>query len=92
MVKTRPSDMSISTEMQEYFSDLIKPLATNEEISKMFEAFKLEVIEKFEERLNKQEEKITELESTLALRDLIPSLKFRLPYLINVHQSIDPFF
>ena len=22
---------------------------------------------------------------------LIPSLKFRLPYLINVHQSIDPF-
>ena len=71
MVKTRSSDMSISTEMQEYFSDLIKPLATNEEISKMFEAFKLEVIEKFEERLNKQEEKFTELESTLALRENI---------------------
>ena len=59
MVKTRSSDMSISTEMQEYFSDLIKPLATNEEISKMFEAFKLEVVEKIEERLNKQEENIS---------------------------------
>ena len=67
MVKTRSSDMSISTEMPEYFSDLIKPLATNEEISKMFEAFKVEVIENFEERLNNQEERISEGESTLAL-------------------------
>lgn len=69
MVNTRSSNMSITTEMQEYFSNLIKPLATNEEILKMLENFKVEVVEKFEERLNKQEEKIAELESTLALRD-----------------------
>ena len=71
MVKTRAASnkMEISADLQEYFSDLIAPLATNEDILKMFDEFKVEVIDKFEQKLNNQEDRIVKLESTLALRE-----------------------
>ena len=72
MVKTRStSSMSISTEVQEYFADLVKPLATNLDMIKMSEKFKGEIVEKFELKLREQEKKICELESTLGLRQNI---------------------
>ena len=48
--------MSISTELQEYFADLVKPLATNLDMIKMFEKFKGEIVEKFELKLEEEEE------------------------------------
>ena len=69
MVNTRStSGMSISTELQEYFTDLVKPLATNLDMIEMLEKFKGEIVEKFELKLREQEKKICELESTLELR------------------------
>ena len=72
MVNTRStSGMSISTELQEYFTDLVKPLATNLDMIEMLEKFKGEIVEKFELKLREQEKKICELESTLELRQNI---------------------
>ena len=52
MVVTRSSakitNMSVSQEIREYFSELVKPLATNE----MFKELKEEIISKFEEKFD----------------------------------------
>ena len=58
MVVTRSSakitNMSVSQEIREYFSELVKTLATNEILEKMFKKLKEEVISKFEEKLDEQ--------------------------------------
>ena len=58
MVVTRSSaeitNMSVSQEIREYFSELVKPLATNEILEKMFKKLKEEIISKFEEKLDEQ--------------------------------------
>ena len=54
MVVTRSSakitNMSVSQEVRECFSELVKPLATNE----MFKELKEEIISKFEEKFDEQ--------------------------------------
>ena len=54
MVVTRSSakitNMSVSQEIREYFSELVKPLATNE----MFKELKEEIISKSEEKFDEQ--------------------------------------
>ena len=58
MVVTRSSakitNMSVSQEIREYFSELVKTLATNEILEKMFKKLKEEVISKFEEKRDEQ--------------------------------------
>ena len=58
MVVTRSSaeitNMSVSQEIRRYFSELVKPLATNEILEKMFKKLKEEIISKFEEKLDEQ--------------------------------------
>ena len=58
MVVTRSSaeitNMSVSQEIRQYFSELVKPLATNEILEKMFKKLKEEIISKFEEKLDEQ--------------------------------------
>ena len=52
MVNTRSTpSMSISTELREYFTNLVKSLATNLDMIKMLEKFKGEIVEKIEVKL-----------------------------------------
>ena len=66
MIVTRSSakftNMSVSQEILEYFSELVKPLATNEILEDMFKKLKEEIISKFEEKFDEQNRKIDELE------------------------------
>ena len=66
MVVTRSSakitNMPVSQEIYEYFSELVKPLATNEVLENMFKMLKEEINSKFEEKFDEQNQKIDELE------------------------------
>ena len=59
----------ISEEIQKYFSELIKPLATNTSLKEMFDKMKEEVISKFESKISEQNDKIYELESRVAIQE-----------------------
>ena len=61
--------MSVSQEIREYFSELIKPLATNEILGDMFKKLK-EEISKFETKFAEQNRKIDELEGKLASKKI----------------------
>ena len=71
MVVTRSfaktTNMSVSQEICEYFSELVKPLATNEILEDMFKKLKEKIISKFEEKFDEQNRKIDELEGTIAI-------------------------
>ena len=73
MVVTRSSakitNISVSQEIREYFSELVKPLATNEILEDMFKKLKEEIISKFEEKFNEQNRKIDELEGKIAIQE-----------------------
>ena len=66
MVVTRSSakttNMSVSQEIREYSSELVKPLATNEILEDTFKKLKEEIISKSEEKFDEQNRKIDELE------------------------------
>ena len=68
MVLTRSSvkseNMAISEEIRNYFSDLIKPLATNQSLEEMFAKLKKEIMSKFE-KLEQQMNQIDKLEGNL---------------------------
>ena len=51
----------ISEEIQKYFSELMKPLATNTSLKEMFDKMKEEVVSKFESKIIEQNDKIYEL-------------------------------
>ena len=51
-----------------YFSELIKPLATNMSLNEMFDKMK-EVISKFESKISELNDKIYELESQIAIQE-----------------------
>ena len=73
MVVTRSSIKSesmsdISEEIREYFSELIKPLATNTSLKEMFHKIKEEV-KKFEPKVSQQNDKIYELKSRVAIQE-----------------------
>ena len=46
--------MSVSQEVRVYFSQLVKPLATNEVLEDIFKKFKEKIISKFEEKFDEQ--------------------------------------
>ena len=58
--------MSVS---QEYFSELIQPLATNACLEQMFQRVKEEIVTKFEERFMEQNKKIDELEERVLFQE-----------------------
>ena len=60
--------MSVSQEILEYFSEIVKPLATNEILEDMFKKLKEEIISKFEEKFDEQNRKIDELEGKSAIQ------------------------
>ena len=51
---TKITNMSVSQEIREYFSKLVKPLATYETSEDIFEKLKEEIISKFEEKFDEQ--------------------------------------
>ena len=63
----KTANMSVSQEIREYFSELVKPLATNEILEDMFKKLKEEIISKFEEKFDEQNRKIDELEGKIAI-------------------------
>ena len=63
----KTANMSVSQEIREYFSELVKPLATNEILEDIFKQLKEEIISKFEEKFDEQNRKIDELEGTIAI-------------------------
>ena len=76
MVVTRSSakitNMSASQEIREYFSILVKPLATNEILEDMFKKLKEEIISKFEENL------MSKIEKMMSFRGKLPSKQIQL--------------
>ena len=72
MVVTRSSakitNMSVLQEIREYFSELVKRLATNEILEDGFKKLKEENISKFEEKFDEQNRKIDELEGKIAIQ------------------------
>ena len=72
MAVTRSSakitNMSVSQEIREYFSELVKPLATNGVLEDMFKKFKEEIISKFEEKFDEQDRTIDELGGEIAIQ------------------------
>ena len=71
MVVTRSSakitNMSVSQEIREYFSESVKPLSTSEILEDMFKKLKEEIISKFEEKFDEQNRKIDELEGEIVI-------------------------
>ena len=62
------TNMSVSQEICEYFSELVKALATNEVLEDIFEKFKEEIISKYEEKFDEQNRKIDEFEGKVAVQ------------------------
>ena len=61
-------DMSVSQEIREYFSELVKLLVTNEILEDMFKKLKEEIISKFKEKFDDENWKIDELEGKIAIQ------------------------
>ena len=62
---TKTENMAISEEIHNCFSDLIKPLATNQSLGEMFSKFKEEIVSRLEEKLEQQMNRIGKLEGKL---------------------------
>ena len=63
---SRSNKMSVS---QDYFSELIQPLATNACLEQMFQRVKEEIVTKSEERFMEQNKKIDELEERVLFQE-----------------------
>ena len=59
--KSSGVNMSIITEVREYFENLIKPLVTNQSLEELLRKFKEGIISKFENKLREQNLKIQNL-------------------------------
>lgn len=49
--------MSITSEIRDYFENLIKPLVSNESLEELLSSFPEKIIRKFREKFNEQKEK-----------------------------------
>ena len=64
-------NMFITTEMCEYFENLMKPLVTNETLEQQLKSFQDVLMKKTEDKIKAQNDRIEELESKLALKQNI---------------------
>ena len=62
---TKTENVAISEKIRNYFSDLIKPLATTQFLEEMFSKSKEEIVSKFEQKLEQQANRIGKLEAKL---------------------------
>ena len=61
----KTENMAISEEIRNYFSDIIKPLATNQFLEEMFSKLKEEIVSKFEQKLEQLMNRIDKFEGKL---------------------------
>ena len=61
--------MVVSKETSDYFTKLIEPLVTTQRLQEMFGKLKEEIIERFEEKVTAQNQKIVDLEERIALQE-----------------------
>ena len=73
MVFTRSQlkNMSITSEMREYFENLMKPLVTNESLEHQLKFFQDRLMKKIEDKFKEQNDRIEELEPKLAMKQNI---------------------
>ena len=73
MVSTRSQSksMSITSEMRDYFENLMKPLVTNGKLEQLLKSFQDGLMKKIEDKFNEQKTRIEELESNLAIKQNI---------------------
>ena len=73
MVLTRSQlkDVSITSEMREYFENLIKPPITNETLEQQLKSFQDGLMKKIEDKFKELNDRIEELESKLAMKQNI---------------------
>ena len=67
----KTENMTISGGIRNYFSDLIKPLATNRYLEEMFSKLKEEIMFKFEEKLEQQMNRLTNLKGNWRGRNIV---------------------
>ena len=60
--------MSITSEMREYFENLIKPLVTNETLEQQRKSFQDGLMKKIEDEFKEQNDRTEELKSKLVLK------------------------
>ena len=80
MVSTRSKSksMSITSEMRDYFENLMKPLVTNDKLELLLKSFQDGLMKKIEDKFNEQNTRIEELESKLAIKqNIIDNLKIK---------------
>ena len=80
MVSTRSQSksMSITTEIRDYFENLVKPLVTNEKLEQMFKSFEEGLMKKIENKFKEQNSRIEKLESEIALKqNVIENLEIK---------------
>ena len=68
-------NMSITSEMREYFENLMKPLATNESLEQQLKFFQEGLMKKIEDKFKEQNDRIEELESKLVIKQNIIEIK-----------------
>ena len=61
--------MVVSKEISDYFTKLVKPLVTTERLEEMFGKFKDQIIKIFDEKFTAHNQKIVDLEETIALQE-----------------------
>ena len=73
MVSTRSQSktLSITSEMRDYFENLMKPLVTNDKLEQLLKSFQDGLMKKIEDKFNEQNTRIEELESKLAIKQNI---------------------
>ena len=80
MVSTRSQSksMSITSEMHDYFENLMKPLVTNDKLEQLLKSFQDGLMKKIEDKFNEQNTRIEELESKLAIKqNIIDNLEIK---------------
>ena len=80
MVSTRSQSksMSITSEMCDYFENLMKPLVTNDKLEQLLKSFQDGLMKKIEDKFNEQNTRIEELESKLAIKqNIIDNLEIK---------------
>ena len=68
-------NMSITSEMREYFENLMKPLVTNESLEQQLKFFQEGLMKKIEDKFKEQNDRIEELESKLVIKQNIIEIK-----------------
>ena len=80
MVSTRSQSksMSITSEMRDYFENLMKPIVTNDKLEQLLKSFQDGLMKKIEDKFNEQNTRIEELESKLAIKqNIIDNLEIK---------------